>query len=327
MMKKLAVYIGFLNDRYRAQLRTAAESLGFAVDFYDSSDGSGDGRALAASIGDYEVIFGHPDPDLLKRAGRLRWLCSDFAGVEKYLDKEIWPRPDCLLSNASGAYGPTIAEHIVMVLLMLLRRMPEYQAAMARQEWPSYTPIRSITGSQILILGAGDIGRSAARRLKALGAAVTGVCRSGQSGERAFDRVLPLSQLDQVLPQADALVMALPATAETAGILSRERIALLGPGSYVVNVGRGSAIDQQALVDALMTGQLAGAALDVMEPEPLPADHPLWRCPNTILTPHVSGNMSLGLTCDLDVDMFCRDLARYAAGELPEHLVDRARGY
>ena len=214
-----------------------------------------------------------------------------------------------------------------MVLLMLLRRMPEYQAAAAERQWPYLKPIRSIGGSRVVMLGTGDIGSHTARRLKALGASVTGVCRSGRSTEPAFDRVVPLGELDSLLPQADALVMALPATAETVGVLSRERIALLPPTAYVVNVGRGSAIDQEALVEALQARRLAGAALDVMAPEPLPADHPLWTCPNTIITPHISGNMALGLTCDLSVDIFCRDLARYAAGELPEGLVDRNRGY
>ena len=323
-MRKIAVYVSFMNDRYRAQLRTAASEQGFDLDFYDCNR---DSAALLGRIGDYEVIYGHPDPAWLKRAARLRWLCSDFAGVEKYLDEAIWPSPDCLLSNSSGAYGPAIAEHIVMVLLMLLRRMPEYQSAMAERAWPCLTPIRSLTGSRVVVLGTGDVGRSAARRLRALGAAVTGVCRSGRAEEPAFDRVLPVGQLNELLPQADALVMALPATAETAGILSRERIALLGPQALVVNVGRGSAIDQPALVEALTARRLAGAALDVMEPEPLPPDHPLWQCPNTILTPHVSGNMALGLTCDLDVDMFCRDLGRYAAWEPLENLVDRSRGY
>ena len=323
-MRKIAVYVSFMNDRYRAQLRTAASEQGFDLDFYACNR---DSAALLGRIGDYEVIYGHPDPAWLKRAARLRWLCSDFAGVEKYLDEAIWPSPDCLLSNSSGAYGPAIAEHIVMVLLMLLRRMPEYQSAMAERAWPCLTPIRALTGSRVVVLGTGDVGRSAARRLKALGASVTGVCRSGRSEDPAFDRVLPVGQLNELLPQADALVMALPATAETAGVLSRERIALLGPQALVVNVGRGSAIDQPALVEALTARRLAGAALDVMEPEPLPPDHPLWQCPNTILTPHVSGNMALGLTCDLDVDMFCRDLGRYAAGEPLENLVDRSRGY
>ena len=320
-MRKLAVYVGFMNDRYRRRIDGAAEELGFSATYYHSE------AALAEEIGTFEVIYGHPAPALLQKAESLRWLCSDFAGVEKYLPDHVWPRPDCLLSNGSGAYGPAIAEHVVMVLLMLLRRMPEYQAALVERRWISCAPIRSITGSQVVILGTGDIGSHTARRLKALGASVTGVCRSGQAAEPAFDRVLPTAALDTVLPQADALVLALPATAETADILSRERIALLPPAAYVVNVGRGAAIDQEALMEALQAGRLAGAALDVMTPEPLPPDHPLWGCPNTILTPHVSGNMALGLTCDWTVELFLRDLAHYAAGEALENLVDRARGY
>ena len=177
------------------------------------------------------------------------------------------------------------------------------------------------------MLGTGDIGANTARRLKALGASVTGVCRSGRSGEAAFDRVVPIGELDSVLPEADALIMALPATGETAGILSRERIALLPERAFVVNVGRGSAVDQTALAEALRAGRIAGASLDVMTPEPLPEDDPLWDCPNLLLTPHVSGNMSLGLTCELAVEMFCADLERYAGGEPLKNLVDRSVGY
>ena len=320
-MRKLAVCVTFMNEKYRRQIDAAAEAAGFMVHYYDTQ------AALTPHIGDYEVLFGHPVPALLRQASQLKWLCSDYAGVEKYLDDAVWPRPDCLLSNASGAYGPTISEHILMVLLMLLRRMPEYQADLCQRQWTFHTPIRSIIGSHVVMLGTGDIGSHTARRLKALGASVTGVCRSGRSKEPAFDRVVPIQELDSVLPSADALVMALPSTPETEGVLSRERIALLPERAYVVNVGRGSAIDQNALVEALVQRKLAGAALDVMTPEPLPADDSLWDCPNTIITPHVSGNMSLGLTCDIDVDMFCADLARYAAGEPLANLVDRIRGY
>ena len=320
-MRKLAVCVTFMNEKYRRQIDAAAEAAGFMVHYYDTQ------AALTPHIGDYEVLFGHPVPALLRQASQLKWLCSDYAGVEKYLDDAVWPRPDCLLSNASGAYGPTISEHILMVLLMLLRRMPEYQADLCQRQWTFHTPIRSIIGSHVVMLGTGDIGSHTARRLKALGASVTGVCRSGRSKEPAFDRVVPIQELDSVLPSADALVMALPSTPETEGVLSRERIALLPERAYVVNVGRGSASDQNALVEALVQRKLAGAALDVMTPEPLPADDTLWDCPNTIITPHVSGNMSLGLTCDIDVDMFCADLARYAAGEPLANLVDRTRGY
>jgi len=320
-MRKIAVYTSFMKDAYRQQIDAAAAAHGFEVSYFDNA------ADFTARIGEFEVIYSHPTPAMLQQAKNLKWLCSDFAGIEKYLPDEVWPNPDCILSNSSGAYGPTISEHIVMVLLMLLRRMPEYERDIAKRQWTYLVPTRSIIGSHFVMVGTGDIGSNTARRLKALGATVTGVCRSGRSSEPAFDRVVPVSELDSVLPQADAVILALPATAETVGVLSRERIALLREDAYVINVGRGTAIDQEALVEALQNRRIGGAALDVMVPEPLPADHPLYDCPNTIITPHVSGNMSLGLTCDIDVDMFCRDLAHYAKGEALVNYVDRKLGY
>lgn len=320
-MKNIAVYADFITEPYRRQISGTAGKCGFTVTYFETQ------AALEEEIAGFEVAYGYIPPEVLPKAKNLRWLCAASAGVDHLMDEALWPSPDCLLTNSSGAYGPTISEHIVMVSLMLLRRMPEYLPAMARHEWAHFSPIRSINGSHVVILGAGDIGSNTARRMKALGASVTGVCRSGKSSEGAFDRVLAIQDVDGVLPSADLLVLALPATKETAGILSRERIAMLPDTAYVVNVGRGAAIDQDALADALLSGHLGGAALDVMVPEPLPADHPLWGCPNTIITPHISGNMSLGLTCRLAVELFCRDLENYAAGRALVRVVDRKRGY
>ena len=323
-MRKIAVYVSFMNDRYRAQLRTAASEQGFDLDFYDCSR---DSAALLDRIGDYEIIYGHPDPAWLKRADRLRWLCSDFAGVEKYLDEAIWPSQGCLLSNSSGAYGPAIAEHIVMVLLMLLRRMPEYEEVVRNRGWSNQLPIRSIRDNAFTLLGTGNIGVNVAQRLRGMGAAkITGLSRSGQAVP-GFDEVYPISRLEEILPSVKVLVMSLPGTPETIHILNRDRIALLPPDAYVINVGRGPAIEQEPLIEALNSGHLAGAALDVMDPEPLPPDHPLWSARNLILTPHVSGNMTLGYTCDVNVEMFCADLLRYGRGEPLKNLVDRTRGY
>jgi phosphoglycerate dehydrogenase-like enzyme len=322
-MRYLAVFDHFLTEAHRRQVDAAAERCGFSAVYCRRIDG-----LTPADLERCEVLYGDPQPDEIPRFPNVKWVCVSSAGVNRYVDDAIYPGPDVILSNSSGAYGLTISEHILMVTLMLLRRMPVYMAAAARREWQPDLPLRSLSGSRVTVLGTGDIGTAFARRAKALGAAhITGVRRTLRPADPAFDAVTTFAGLDHVLPATDVLVSALPHTRETAGVLSRERIGLLPPHAVLVNVGRGTAVDQDALLDALKSGRLAGAALDVMVPEPLPPDHPLWDAPNLILTPHMSGNMSLGQTCDADVDMFCADLERYARGERPLHAVDRRRGY
>lgn len=321
-MRKIAVMESFLTPQHRQTVLSAAQGHGFTVDFYER------GATPAERLEEYEVIYGWCRPEDLKKATALKWYCCGFAGVDQVARDELYHSPEVLLSNSSGAYGLTISEHILMVTLMLLRQMPVFQDIVRRREWVSELPMRSIYGSSITVLGTGDIGSSFARRAKALGAAcIRGVSRSGRRVDEAYDEMYPWTELDRVLPQTEILVMALPATPETAGILSAGRIALLPKEAIVVNVGRGSAVDQEALMAALNAGHIAGAALDVVTPEPLPPEHPLWSTRNLLLTPHISGNMSLGYTCDRNIEMFCRDLDNYAAGRPLEHLVDRHRGY
>lgn len=323
MSRDICVYLEFLTPVHKAQIEKAARETGFSVHFFDL-DQFEEARACLQHC---EVLYAH-DLALLKAApASLQWYCCSFAGVDIYCkDPSVFANPQCLLTNSSG-YGVTIAEHVVMVTLMLLRRMPEYEAVVRRHSWSRQLPIRSIRDNEFTILGTGNIGTNVAQRLRGMGAAkITGLSRSGRPSAD-FDRVLPISRLDEVLPETKILVMALPSTPETENILSRERIALLPPEAYVINVGRGTALDQDALTEALNSRRLAGAALDVMVPEPLPPDHPLWNARNLILTPHVSGNMTLGYTCDVNVEMFCRDLANYAAGRPLVNLVDRTLGY
>ena len=139
--------------------------------------------------------------------------------------------------------------------------------------------------------------------------------------------MLPVDRLDEILPETDLLAMSLPSTAETKDILSRGRISLLPEGAYVINVGRGSAVDEAALADSLESGHLAGAALDVFQTEPLPADSPLWKTRNLLVTPHVSGIMMLPYTRDRNVDLFLEDLHNYMEGKPLRGLVDRKLGY
>ena len=293
-MRKIAVYDNFTEPKHRQQIDGTAARYGFTVDYYPAPQSVPEERR-----GEYEVIYGMPKPGELKDFTNLKWFCGSFAGVDAYLDESLYPSPAVMLSNSSGAYGVTIAEHIVMVTLMLLRHAPAYCAEQAAGRWGEVMPMRSIIG----------------------------VRRTKKAADPAFDEIHTNDELDGLLPDTDILVLALPATGETKGILSAERIALLPASAYVVNVGRGSAIDQAALIDALNGGQLAGAALDVFAQEPIPAGDPAWTAKNLLITPHISGQMSLGYTRDRNVELFCEDLERYGRGEKPLRLVDRKIGY
>ena len=320
MSRIICVVNEFITDAHRRQIDAAAEKHSFSVRYYQTkADASG-------HLADCEVLFGHWR-SLLKEAPMLKWYCCSYAGVDPYQPPFRFPE-GVLLTNSSGAYGVTISEHIMMVTLMLQRRMLDYAQIVRDRGWTNDLPVRSIQGSRLTLLGTGDIGTTFAQRAKALcPTSVTGVNRSGRVPDPVYDRVMPMAELDRVLPETDILVMSLPSTPETVGVLSRERLALLPESAILVNVGRGSAIDQDALMDALNAGRLAGAALDVMTPEPLPADHPLWTTKNLLITPHVAGNMTLGYTCNKTVSMFCDDLENYAEGRPLKHLVDLKRGY
>ena len=324
MSRDICIFQDFLTDAHKAKINAAAEAAGM-VPHYFTTDRF---EAARDCLQHCEVLYAQ-SPDLLRAApATLKWYCASSAGVDVYCKNDgIFANPDCMLTNSNG-YGVTIAEHVVMVTLMLLRRMPEYAEPIRNHVWAPPLPVRSIRDSEITILGTGNIGSNVAQRMRGMGAArVIGLSRSGRAREDVYDEMHPISALDAVLPKTKILVMALPGTAETTGILSRERIALLPKDAIVINVGRGTAVDQAALVEALNEGRIAGAALDVMVPEPLPADDPLWDAKNLVLTPHTSGNLTLGYTRDVNVDMFCTDIANYAAGRPLAHLVDRKRGY
>ena len=323
MSRNICICMSFLTAAHKEQIRKAAATAGFVPHFFTLDQL----EEAKACVQDCEVLYSHV-PDLLRAApATLKWYCCAFAGVDPYCkDPSIFANPDCLLTNSNG-YGVTIAEHVVMVALMMLRRMPEYEEIVRERRWNNQLPIKSIRDSKFTILGTGNIGINVAQRLHGMNAGkITGLSRTGRP-QADFDEVLPISALDEVLPRTHFLIMALPGTPETTHILNRQRIALLPEDAYIINVGRGSAIAQEPLMEALNSGKLAGAALDVMDPEPLPQDHPLWETKNLIITPHVSGNMTLGYTCDINVEMFCTDLANYAAGRPLNGLVDRSLGY
>ena len=319
--RKLIAFTPCLTDAHRAAILGAAAQRGYAAVFCESLE-----QALSEAT-DAEILFS-PEPALAKAAKAAKWVCVSYAGVEPFLPDDALPNPGTLLTNSSGAYGVTIAEHIVMVTLEMMRRRMEYRDIVSAREWVRDLPIRSIRGSRVTLLGTGDIGREAATRLRAFAPqTVVGVNRSGRDESGRFDRVLPVAALDGILPETDLLVMSLPGTAQTDGLMDGRRLALLPRDAFLVNVGRGNAIDEDALAALMRGGHLSGAALDVFKTEPLPPDSPMWDCPRLLITTHVAGNMTLGYTVNRIVTMFLEDFGNYCAGRPLAHLVDRKRGY
>ena len=318
---KILVINNQLEQKHIDLIKQTAAELGATVNFYKAE------ADIPESDFDAEIIYGFA-PSIVKTSKRLKWLCVPWAGVDSIMTPGYFANEECLLTNSAGAYGVSIAEHMIAVSLVMMRRLNEFMEETRAGQWLSPRAQRSIKDCRITVLGTGDIGTTFAKRAKAFEPAqIIGVCRSGKSSETVYDKVLPVSELDKVLPETDLLAMSLPATPETKGILSRERMALLPEGAYIVNVGRGSAIDEAALADNLESGHLAGAALDVFQTEPLPEGNRLWKTKNLLITPHVAGNMTLPYTKDKNVNMFLEDLRNYKEGRPLKYLVDRRLGY
>ena len=275
-----------------------------------------------------DIIYGF-GMNIAKKNKNLKWLCVPSAGVDYLMKPGVFANDNCKLSNSSGSYGVTIAEHIIAVTLMMMRRLTSYYGSTLEGRWETtHWPQSSLKDSRITVLGTGDIGTSFARRARAFEPAkITGISRSGMSNDPSYDAVRKIDSLDEILPLTDLLVMSLPATLETDNILDRKRIFGMPEGSYVVNVGRGNAIDEDALCDALESGHLAGAALDVFKTEPLPSDSRLWKTKDLLITPHIAGNLTLDYTLDKNVDMFTSDLNNFLEGRSLKYEVDREKGY
>ena len=323
MKHKITVVGPAFDQGHVARIRSCAAKFDCEAVFFP------DYTAALPDLADTTIIFGPSNPqspEAVRHAPGLQWFASFFAGVDPLLAPGVLPE-NVLLTNGSGAYGVTIAEHLTMVTLMLLRRFPEYRTLVENKGWRNDLPLRSIYGSTVVVCGTGDIGSKYAQRLRPFcPKEVIGINRTGRKAE-GFDRILPISQIDEILPQADIFVLTLPGTPLTNNLISRERLALLKETAYLINIGRGNCLDQEALAEALNYGKLAGAALDVFRTEPIPQDDPIWEAKNLIITPHCSGQMTLSYTRDTLVDMFCENLSRFFENKPLLHTVDRDLAY
>lgn len=273
-----------------------------------------------------QVILGNVPAAMLHGSPALEWLQTNSAGVEAYIQPGVLAG-DTLLTNATGAYGLAIAEHMLGMLLELFKKLELYRDAQKSGAWQSQGAVKAVYGSTVLVLGMGDIGGEFAARCKALGAKVIGVRRSPRPCPEYADEVHLLEDLDSLLPHADVVAITLPGTDATRDLMSRERLAKMKEGAVLLNVGRGFIVDTEALCDALERGHLSGAGVDVTDPEPLPPTHRLWNIPTAVVTPHISGFYHLRETHERIVGIFLENLRHFQAGEPLRNLVDFATGY
>lgn len=273
-----------------------------------------------------DILFGSPRIDIIRENKKLRWMQSNAAGPDAYLAPGVLPE-GCILTNASGSYGLAISEHMLGMLLMLIKRLHTYRDSQHRHEWKSQGSVTSIYGATVLVLGMGDIGGEFAKRCKALGAHVIGVRRQDTHKPEYVDELHLMGDLDELLPRADVVAITLPGTKETAGLFDDARFARMKPGSVILNVGRGTIIDTDALCRALLSGHLSGAGLDVTDPEPLPDDSPLWDIPSALITPHISGFFHLRETLTRILKLSVQNLTRWENDEPLLNQMDRQTGY
>jgi phosphoglycerate dehydrogenase-like enzyme len=279
---------------------------------------------LAEQVIDADAIIGPCSADLINQAPRLRWIQTFSAGVEGcaplLADREI------VLTNAKIVMGPEISDHALALLLALTRSLRQTIAAQSRGEWQrdNLRPIE-LRGKTALVIGVGGIGTQIAERAAAFGMRVLGVDPKDVPYINSIEQVVPPEQLNQLLPEADVVFMAAPHTRESDKMLGEAEFSLMKRGAYFINVSRGKTTDTQALVNALVSGRLAGAGIDVVDPEPLPTGHALWQMDNVVITPHIAGQSD-----QLDgrrTELFKQNIRRFTKGLPLINVVDKRRGY
>lgn len=285
-----------------------------------------DSNPTVSLIESVDAIIGNVKPALLKNAVNLKWLQLNSAGTDGYCDKGVLPEKT-ILTNATGAYGLALSEYMLAVLMAMQKHLYRYYDNQKQRQWKDEGEVTSIFNANVLVVGLGDIGSCFATKMKALGAKIIGVKR--RIGEKAdcVDEVIPLDKLDVYLPKVDIVANILPATKETYHLFDKEKFMLMKKGAFFINAGRGNAVVESDLVEALITKHLAGAAIDVTEIEPLPQDSELWSVENLYITPHTAGQYHLPATQDNIVNIAKDNLKALLNNEPLKNIVDFATGY
>ena len=280
-----------------------------------------------AMLAEAEVLYDFPrghTRDLAQVAPKLRWVQASIAGAGEVAKKAGLVETDIVVTTASGVYSGSLAEFVVMAMLQHAKGLERLRRDKAERAWrPAY--VDTLEGKTLCIVGIGNIGRAIAGRARPFGMRILGVKRTVHDEDPArnhADALYGTDRLHEALAEADYVAVTLPGTPETHHLVDEEAIRSMQKGAYFVNVGRGAAVDEGALVEALRGGHLSGAALDVFEVEPLPRESPLWELDNVIISPHSTDNLP-GLTNRLQTDLFCENLRRYLDGEPLINVLDK----
>ena len=274
------------------------------------------------------IIIGEPRNEDFQYCEHLELMHSPSSGVNYYVQGGAFPK-GATLCCMTGGYGNVIAEHLLGMVLSLCRRLPEYRDQQRVHKWELRKFDKQLEGTTVLILGAGDIGTTLARWMRPMVGKIIGVRRIVRDFPNCFDEMITLAELDERLGEADIIICVLPHTPETVNLLDGERLRRMKPDAVLVNGGRGSLIDQEALCALLDEGRFWGVGLEVTQPEPLPADHPLWDKPRVIITPHAAGNsFAPGSPLERKIwNYIIPNVGAFLRGKEPENQVDFAAGY
>jgi phosphoglycerate dehydrogenase-like enzyme len=266
--------------------------------------------------------------EFLRTSPNLRWIQSWSAGVERVVGLPgLQARDEVVLTNMAGMYGPVIAEHVFAMLLSRTRNLPAYLDADREGQWRvgDTEALTSLQGRTMLVVGLGGIGTEVATRAHAFGMRVLATARTPRPAPEYVEVLGVAEDLEELLPEADIIVVAVPLTEETRGMFDAATLGMAKRGAWLVNIARGGVVDTDALLNALEEGRLGAAFLDVTDPEPLPQGHPLWGRGDVFVTPHVAGYAAL--SDELAWDLFRENVRRFAAGEALLNVVDKEAGY
>ena len=284
------------------------------------------GTITEEQVAEASVIIGNVPAGMIKASGNLELLQLESAGADAYLPAGVLAEKT-VLCNSTGAYNRTVSEHAVALTLMLMKKLHLYRDLQREGRWTDLGEVMSPVGATVLVVGLGEIGLQYAQKMKAMGAYVIGVKRREGGCPEGIDELARTENIDSVLPRADVVFSILPNTKQTVHFYTEERFRLMKKSALFINCGRGNAVESGVLLKALQDGEIAAAAVDVTEKEPLPADSPLWRQPNLLITPHVAGGYHIPHTLECIVDIACENLSHWMKGEEFCNVVDLETGY